>query len=50
MPICPNYNIKYEPNVHKFCYGCGKTVQEILSIVREKHSKYIIFLCSNIKF
>ena len=50
MPICPNCNIKLEPGVHKFCYGCGKTVQDILSIAREKHGKYIIFLCSNIKF
>ena len=43
MQICPDCNIELDPDVHKFCFGCGKTIQQIRSIVSEKRGKCIIF-------
>ena len=37
---CPDCDVVLDPRVFKFCYGCGKTIQEIVSLVREKGENY----------
>ncbi|CAB4021187.1 Hypothetical predicted protein [Paramuricea clavata] len=46
MQLCPDCNIELDPNVHRFCYGCGKTIQEIVSNAREEDNNGIQ-LCPN---
>ena len=36
MLLCPDCKIKLDPKVHKFCYGCGKTIQEISDMCKKQ--------------
>ena len=36
---CPYCDIKLNRNKQKFCHGCGKTMQEIVSYVEKKQGK-----------
>ena len=36
---CPDCDIKLDPNVHKFCYGCAKSMPEIISYVNSQKGK-----------
>ena len=38
MELCPDCDIELDPNVHNFCYRCGKAIQEI-SNIRKKQGK-----------
>ena len=40
-PKCSNCNTEIDPNVHKFCHGCGKNVQEMCFYVNEKKGTVI---------
>ena len=48
MLLCPDCKIELDPNVHKFCYGCAKTIQEI-SNIRKKQGKSFKILFSESK-
>ena len=34
--LCPDCKIELDPNVHKFCYGCGKTMQQIFDVCKKQ--------------
>ncbi|CAB4009191.1 Hypothetical predicted protein, partial [Paramuricea clavata] len=46
VQLCPYCNSELDPNVHRFCSGCGKTIQECISIVHQKQDSGVQ-LCPN---
>ncbi len=36
LRLCVDCDIKLDPSVHRFCYGCGKKTQEMVSNKFEK--------------
>ncbi len=40
LQLCPYCKIELDTNVHKFCYGCGKNVQEMVANVHKNQGNY----------
>ena len=41
VQLCPDCNIELDINVHRFCYMCGKNVQEMVANVHRKQGNYV---------
>ena len=44
--FCPNCNIELDTNLHLFCFKCGKSVEEMVSVdLKQGNDDEILIMC-----